>query len=301
MPFDWTRLQNIENREGVTSDATDYKRLYEEDLQLLGDTFVGIDTNDDGLLYNNGGVVASSLIRNADFFGNPMLSGQDTGGANVGGHILLLPNACLVAAPSFLNAFYINDTDTVLENYSGLISLLKSGGDGVQLDVSGTTDLWTQALQDTDGTIALTDDIPITTKVYKTADETVNNSVTLQNDDDLLFAIGANEVWAFKVYLLFNTGTPTNIKFNFTAPTGYDSASQWSFDDATQNYTQTFGTGILWRGGNGSGFNQSAVATGVIMNGSNAGTLQMKWAQQNATVADTKVLKGSYLIAERIA
>ena len=30
---------------------------------------------------------------------------------------------------------------------------------------------------------------------YKTADQTVNNSAVLQNDDHLLLAVGANEVW----------------------------------------------------------------------------------------------------------
>jgi hypothetical protein len=33
--------------------------------------------------------------------------------------------------------------------------------------------------------------------IRKTADETVNNSAVLQNDDELLFPIGANEVLVF--------------------------------------------------------------------------------------------------------
>src|SRR4030042_1672706 len=45
--------------------------------------------------------------------------------------------------------------------------------------------------------------------VRKTADETVNNSIALQNDDHLLFAIGANEVWDVTLMLLVTTPSVT--------------------------------------------------------------------------------------------
>ena len=32
---------------------------------------------------------------------------------------------------------------------------------------------------------------------YKSSDETVTSSTVLQNDDDLVYAVGANELWYF--------------------------------------------------------------------------------------------------------
>ena len=44
----------------------------------------------------------------------------------------------------------------------------------------------------------------------KTADETVNNTTTLQADDALLVALGANETWILRYFIKFNSNTAGN-------------------------------------------------------------------------------------------
>lgn len=46
----------------------------------------------------------------------------------------------------------------------------------------------------------------------KTADEVVNNSATLQNDDHLLLALAANEVWEVEINLWYDSGTTPDLK-----------------------------------------------------------------------------------------
>ena len=57
-------------------------------------------------------------------------------------------------------------------------------------------------------------------QVYKTADESLANSNTLQNDDDLYFDVGANEDWIYFIYI--NPDGPANadIFYDISVPTG---------------------------------------------------------------------------------
>lgn len=69
----------------------------------------------------------------------------------------------------------------------------------------------TYTFPDKDGTVAMLDDITSgPTLVRKTADQTVNNSTTLVNDNHLSLAVGANEVWAIFLCLRISqtSGTP---------------------------------------------------------------------------------------------
>ncbi len=56
--------------------------------------------------------------------------------------------------------------------------------------------------------------------VTKTANQTVNNSAVLQNDNELLFTIGANETWVFNIDFSAISQTTPDIKFAMTAPGG---------------------------------------------------------------------------------
>ena len=58
------------------------------------------------------------------------------------------------------------------------------------------------------------------TIVRKTADETVNNSDTLQNDDHLLFAVAANKVWEFSIVVYMVTLAASDFQWNLTGPAG---------------------------------------------------------------------------------
>ena len=133
--------------------------------------------------------------------------------------------------------------------------------------------------------------------VIKTADETVNNSVTLQDDNVLLFAAAANEKWQFEgVLILTAVNTTPDFKMTFTGPAA--SVGSWAaiFSDET--------TVAVDAGSAALGTAQSFVSAqvprivrfwGAIANGANAGNLTLQWAQDTATAVNTQVLAGSYI------
>lgn len=138
--------------------------------------------------------------------------------------------------------------------------------------------------------------------VRKTADETVNNSVALQSDDELLFAIGANEEWQFDVFLLTISSVVADMKVNLSVP-----AACTYYGYLTSNYgtNQAVSSAIL-SGVNGfivgqAVNNMDCMAHFIVINGANAGNVVVQWAQNTAEVSDTKVLANSVIIARRIS
>ena len=138
---------------------------------------------------------------------------------------------------------------------------------------------------------------------YRTTDGTpVNNSTVLVADDVLKFDIGASEVWAFECGIYWTSAT-ASLKFDFTGPAsptavifGYDSADSniagtpeivTAFETTLPNYHRA--TSAFF------------AVKGVIQNGVNAGTVQLRIAQVAQVAEDTKLLKGSYLIPRRLA
>jgi len=130
--------------------------------------------------------------------------------------------------------------------------------------------------------------------VVKIADEIVNNSDILQNDDHLYFSAGANEIWQIDAYFV-TTATPTaDIKLAFTVPTGgaiyFQGATERDEIDATlaigksQSGAKRF---FLWR------FRYEGGAT--------AGTVQLQWAQLVAEVSDCIVHKYSHFVLRQLA
>jgi hypothetical protein len=144
------------------------------------------------------------------------------------------------------------------------------------------------------------------TIVRKTADEAVNNSTVLQDDNHLLLAVGANEVWLFEFYLLQQSvSTTADIKFGFSYPAGctiyWGIPSENWVGVATANdpTSVTIETGTRSKGtGNRT---QAIWMSAIVVNGANAGTVNLQWAQATATVEDTKMLTNSVLLAHKVA
>lgn len=133
--------------------------------------------------------------------------------------------------------------------------------------------------------------------LVKEANETVNNSSTMQNDDELLFAIAANEVWQFEGVLFITSTTATpDFRIGFTGPAGaVGSFGAILGDTATGNADA--GSAAL---GTAVDFASANVFTivrfwGGIHNGANAGNLTLQWAQSAATAENTTVRAGSYI------
>lgn len=135
-------------------------------------------------------------------------------------------------------------------------------------------------------------------KVVKTADETVNNSNTLQNDDHLFFPIEASEIWFFKL-ALFVTGlsTTADLKINWSLPSG--ATIMWLAEASGLGVSTAASPQAVISTANsalGTANNTSLQQlVGLITNSTTAGTAQFQWAQNTATAEDTKLLKGSQL------
>ena len=180
--------------------------------------------------------------------------------------------------------------------------------------LDGTSGLYLQALgAGADPAYAAVAGLP--TIVRKTADEIVNNSDTLQNDDHLLLAIGANEVWLVELSLLLNAiSTTPGWKFGWAYPTNcliYWSPVSWQrvsygvggwgvADNALAAEVilriQTGTVSIKSLAGT-----RGAVLRALVINGATAGNLVFQWAQITATAEDHTALTNSCLIAHKIA
>lgn len=142
---------------------------------------------------------------------------------------------------------------------------------------------------------------------YKAADESVASSITLQNDDDLFFAVAANERWFVELALLVESNTTASLKSTFTVPSGTtikwgplaSSNTYWIHDTpntpaALLNATETQNVpspaaGITW----------GLKILGIVQVGGTAGNVQYQWAQSAAS-GTTIIHAGSLLIAHRV-
>lgn len=166
------------------------------------------------------------------------------------------------------------------------------------------TDAQTIYVQDTDGTRTLVARNFPTSRVVKTADQTVNNSATLANDDVLKFAVAASARYYVRAQLLVTSlGTTSDLKVAWTMPSGA-SGSHWAAN-ATYVASGSSSTAVTAAG--------TAIAVGSanvtypveleanFVISTTAGTVQMQWAQNTQTEEDTKVLAGSHLLVTRLA
>lgn len=143
--------------------------------------------------------------------------------------------------------------------------------------------------------------------IRKTSDESVTSNTTLQNDDELLFNIGANEVWSIELHLIYTGATGGDIKINLAGPTSYTMRlGVLGFDEAAAGVTGAFKT-ISFTEATGSvilgcsGFSGLALISGVLTNSSNAGAVTFQFAQGTSSGTATTVLAGSKLVAQRLA
>jgi hypothetical protein len=137
--------------------------------------------------------------------------------------------------------------------------------------------------------------------VRKTADETVNNSDVFQDDNHLLLALGANEVWYIDAFLLTSSassGTP-DLKYNATVPAGATIYTRSIATNATGTLAEIeSGSGGTFLGDTNVRFKSIHF---VVINGANAGNFQLQWAQNTATAEDTKILTNSVLFGHKVA
>lgn len=169
----------------------------------------------------------------------------------------------------------------------------------------------TMFLDAADGTIKMMDSSRITyalsglgSMIIKSATQTKTSDVAYANDDELLFAVGANTDYLFQGRILFETGATPDFKVQIAvpaAPTLFMMQQQAIAPGATAYSNiavQTATTSTAITGGTGNGIFEFS---GILRNGGTAGNLSVQWAQNVSDAANTKVLVGSTLEFRQIS
>ncbi len=132
-------------------------------------------------------------------------------------------------------------------------------------------------------------------RVVKKSDETVNNSTTLQDDDELVVAVNANKTYHWVLTMIGQSKTTTDLKWIFVVPSGASCIE--SAGTAIDNFNSRR---------DATGLQNCAIPTddvphflrkhGRLIIVSTAGNFQLQFAQETAGASDCKMLEGSSLV-----
>lgn len=135
----------------------------------------------------------------------------------------------------------------------------------------------------------------------KTTTETVNNSTTMQNDDELLWAVAANKLYRFELHLFYISDSTPDFKMQFTGPAGF--IMRWghiSVNDSLSfrdpGYLSEAAVAVF--GGDGS--DRYVIINGIVATVGTAGTLRLQWAQNTANASNTQVRDNSFGVLQEI-
>ncbi len=140
----------------------------------------------------------------------------------------------------------------------------------------------------------------------KSATESVSNSLTLQDDNELLVPIEANAIYLMDSIILYDGPANADLKILFRTPTGgsMSGAATGLLDTAstagntvtipiTGNSSNSFGT-------LGSG-TQALICHGMVFTSGTAGNLQVEWSQNTSQASATRVISGSWINLRRVS
>jgi len=143
---------------------------------------------------------------------------------------------------------------------------------------------------------------------YKSADESVSNSTTPQNDDHLFFTATANKSYLVETYLIINGGgTAADMKVNFTGPSGV--TIYWGTDVAINSGggntaywspTQSGNPTALLTAANNiviptNSVIHGAQITAVVITGATGGTVNLQWTQNSSNATAVTLKTGSLM------
>ncbi len=131
--------------------------------------------------------------------------------------------------------------------------------------------------------------------VYKTSDQSLASSTTLQDDTQLKFTIGAGETWDFHMNVAA-AGAAGDLNVGITAPAGATcnwGASVAQNTDSYGNMACGASTGILTM----TSHDALVYVDGSVTAGASGGTVTLQWSQNTSSGTATVVRAGSYLQA----
>lgn len=139
------------------------------------------------------------------------------------------------------------------------------------------------------------------TVLVKPDDQSVNNSETLVNDEDLVLPVGADDVWFVIVLLrLVSESVTPDLDYAFAVPSG-GTVNVIDADEFKKDSAITPADGTAEQTLATSSTEQWLFVIEVYTGGGTAGNLQLQWAQNVATVENTTVKAKSAMICQRMA
>lgn len=140
--------------------------------------------------------------------------------------------------------------------------------------------------------------------VRKAADETLSNSTTLQNDDELFLSVGV-QIYDLEAQVIYGAGTSADFKIAWTFPSATLDYVAACLDNAASPVA-----GQIVSQGEASGTSKSFGGVGVAafryawfkgrINVATAGTLRVQWAQNSPVVENTVVKTGSFITLRQL-
>ena len=144
--------------------------------------------------------------------------------------------------------------------------------------------------------------------VRKTADESVTSSTVLQNDDVLLFPVAANEIWLFRLGLVYTGIQATgDIKLAFTFPAAGEIAASAVLRDASGTFVYKDWTGTTTPSSSqiaeaiGATVKRYLPIEGIFINAGTGGNVTLQWAQGASNATATTMRINSTLWAVKLA
>lgn len=145
--------------------------------------------------------------------------------------------------------------------------------------------------------------------VRKTTQEIISSQTLLQDDNELFLALAANEKLVFEALLFVEGPAGADIKIGFTVPTGATiiwsgigliSTAADTGQLGTSTAIQTSGGSIIW-GLLGGGAVIPVRLWGTVVNGANAGNLQLQFAQAVSDGSGIAINANSWLKGQTVA
>jgi hypothetical protein len=135
----------------------------------------------------------------------------------------------------------------------------------------------------------------------KTADETVINSTSVQDDDQLFLSVAANATYAFTGWIWFSSPVTTvDLRAAFSLPSGATMfrSGMGQINGATTGNGVVDTSVLSLAGQEGRGAFGTSLAVhyaGYVVTAGTAGNLQFRWAQVVAGVDEIRVKAGSWI------
>lgn len=143
------------------------------------------------------------------------------------------------------------------------------------------------------------------TSAFKTANQIVNNSVTLVNDTHLVVNVVANATYIVQGFINYNSPTAADFKWNWTYPASttfsyyFPGPGTAATAPETAPLMTSTSTATGARGGTGGSI--GVPVAGLLITSGTAGQFRFQWAQNTATVGDSTVYAGSFIQLFRVA